>query len=247
MTTAPATTRFVSFSGGADSTALAIYLADKGEDFTLLMADTGAELPETYWIAPRVARELGRELVVVSAATFYERLVAYGFMLPGIRVRWCTRELKQIPLNEYAKEQDSCLMSIGIRADEADRLKDGPSNKPANCEYDRPLVDAGMGKRDVLALCESRGLLSPAYRWRTNTSCFCCPFQRKQDWRNLQREHPDLFALAEDWEDQSALSSANTKFRWSDSFSLRQLRLANEQQMEMFAEPRGEACAICQW
>jgi len=54
-----ATRHFVSFSGGADSTALAIYLADRGQDFTLLMADTGAELPETYWIAPRVARELG--------------------------------------------------------------------------------------------------------------------------------------------------------------------------------------------
>ncbi|HUW15360.1 MAG TPA: phosphoadenosine phosphosulfate reductase family protein [Anaerolineae bacterium] len=239
--------RFVSFSGGADSTALAIYLADKGEDFTLLMADTGAELPETYWIAPRVARALGKPLVVVSAATFFQRLTARGFMLPGIRVRWCTRELKQIPLNGYVKGQGDILMSIGIRADEADRLENGPSNKPANAEYDRPLVDAGMGKKDVLALCESRDLLSPAYQWRTNTSCFCCPFQRKRDWRNLQTEHPNLYALAEDWEDQSSLSSVNTKFKWSDSFSLRQLRLANEQQMEMFKEPRGEACAICQW
>ena len=244
---ADAPKQFVSFSGGADSTALAIYLADKGEDFTLLFADTGAELPETYWIVPRVARALGKPLVVVSAATFFQRLTARGFMLPGIRVRWCTRELKQIPLNGYVKGQGDILMSIGIRADEADRLENGPSNKPANCEYDRPLVGAGMGKKDVLALCEKHGLLSPAYRWRTNTSCFCCPFQRKQDWRNLQTEHPNLYALAEDWEDQSALSSANTKFKWSDSFSLRQLRLANEQQMEMFKEPRGEACAICQW
>ena len=239
--------RFVSFSGGADSTALAIYLADRGEDFALLMADTGAELPETYWIAPRVARELGKPLVVVSAATFYERLVNRGFYLPGPVVRWCTRELKQIPINAFIKAQGECLMSIGIRADEEHRLANGPSNKPANCEYDRPLVDAGMGKDEVRALCESRDLLSPAYRWRTNTSCFCCPFQRIHDWRHLLVEHPDLYALAEDWEGMSKLSSINTKHQWAEAFSLRQLRLANEQQLEMFREPRGEACAICQW
>lgn len=238
---------FVSFSGGADSTALAILLAERGVDFTLLFADTGAELPETYWIVPRVAQELGRPLVVVTAATFFERLVAYGFLLPGIKVRWCTRELKQHPIRQYTKELGSCRMSIGIRADEAHRLEDGPAGASANTEYDRPLVDADMTKEDVIAMCERRGLLSPAYRWRTNTSCFCCPFQRKWDWRNLQSEHPDLFALAEDWERQSVLSSKNTKFQWSDSFSLPQLRQANEEQFALFSEPRGEACTICQW
>jgi len=241
------TKRFVSFSGGADSTALAIYLADRGENFTLLFADTGAELPETYWIVPRVARVLGRPLVVVSNGSFFQRLLRRNFFLPGPRVRWCTRELKQMPLNEFVKETGACVMSIGIRADEAHRLENGPSNKPANCEYDRPLVGAGFGKEDVLRLCQERDLLSPVYRWRTNTSCFCCPFQRNSDWRNLQREHPDLYALAEDWEEQSKLSSANTRHQWCDSWSLRQLREASRDQVEMFPEPRGEACAICQW
>jgi len=224
--------RFVSFSGGADSTALAIYLADKGEDFTLVFADTGAELPETYWIVPRVARALGKPLVVVSGPTFYQRLVGWGFLLPSAGIRWCTRELKMDPLDTISR-----TMMVGICADEDHRMPDAH----------RPLVDAGIGKAEARAMVEERDLLNPCYRWRSNTSCFCCPFQRKSDWRNLQQEHPDLYALAEEWEEQSKLTSPNTKHQWAEGFSLRQLRMANEQQVELFPEPREEACAICQW
>jgi hypothetical protein len=223
--------RFVSFSGGADSTALAIYLADKGEDFTLLFADTGAELPETYWIVPRVARTLNRPLVVVSGPTFFQRLTARGFYLPSFAARWCTRELKLGPLNDVAGK--GCAL-LGICADEDHRM-------PTSL---RPLVDAGIGKTDARAMCEARDLLSPAYRWRTSTSCFCCPFQDPWDWRHLAKEHPDLFALAEEWE---RLSIANSRgHTWNERFSLRQVREAAESQMEMFPKPRGEACAICQ-
>jgi len=239
--------RYVSFSGGADSTALAILLAERGEDFTLLFADTGAELPETYWIAPRVARALGKPLVVVSGVTFYERLVNRKFWLPGFVHRWCTKDLKVTPLNAYLKNCAPATISIGIRADEAHRMENGISTPAPGCEYDRPLVDAGMGKQDVLALCESRGILNPAYRWRSNVSCFCCYQQGKWDWRHLQQEHPSLYALAEDWEEQARLNPENVRLQWADEWSLRQLRMADEQQMEMFPEPRGEACAICQW
>ncbi len=246
--------RFVSFSGGADSTALAIYLAEAGEDFELVFEDTGAELPETYWIVPRVARALEKRLIIVSGSTFFHEL-AYPnpelkrqpFMLPGYGARWCTRELKQKPFYEFVKTQGDCIVSIGIRADEQDRLENGPSNKPKNCKYDRPLVDAGFVKRDVRNLCEGRGLLSPAYKWRSNTSCFCCPFQRKHDWINLSKEHPDLFALAEDWERLTHDYEIHTKHTWNDSWSLRQLREADAAQFETLRECREQACAICSW
>jgi len=223
--------RYISFSGGADSTALAIYLADKGVDFTLVFADTGAELPETYWIAPRVARALGRPLVVVSGPTFFQRLTARGFYLPSFSGRWCTRELKVTPLGAV-----SMKMSVGICADEDHRMPNA----------DRPLVDAGIGKAEARAMVEGRDLLNPCYRWRTSCSCFCCPFQDPWDWRHLSQEHPDLFALAEEWECQSIAASTNNH-TWNERFSLRQVREAADSQMEMFPKPRGEACAICQW
>jgi 3'-phosphoadenosine 5'-phosphosulfate sulfotransferase (PAPS reductase)/FAD synthetase len=236
--------KYVSFSGGADSTALAIYLKDKGEEFGLVFADTGAELPETYWIVPRVARQLGVKLVVVSGPTMFERLSNRRFMLPGCRIRWCTRELKQEPLNNHWQAGD--VVCLGIRADEDHRART-PKNAPNGVEYIWPLVEANMGKSDVLKLCESRGLLNPCYEWRSSCSCFCCPFQRKSDWLNMLDRHPDLYALAEEWEYQCRLFSPVTCFTWSDRWSLRELREADEAQLAMLTEPREEACSICRW
>lgn len=220
--------QYVSLSGGADSTALAIYLHERGEEFELVFADTGAELPETYWIVPRVARALGVKLHVVSGPTFFQQVAAYGYLLPSWRVRWCTRELKITPLKQYPE------LAVGICADEDHRMPHG----------NRPLVDAGVTKAEARRLCVKHDLLNPCYAWRTSCSCFCCPFQRKQDWRGLWREHPDLYRVAECWEEAS-MEASPTKFGWNEGFSLKQLREADDAQIRLWPEQHEEACVIC--
>jgi hypothetical protein len=127
-------------------------------------------------------------------------------------------------------------LAVGICADEAHRMTDA---------Y-RPLVDAGITKKEARELCEEYGLVNPVYKWRSSCSCFCCPFQKKQDWKNLLEWHPDLYALAESWEEMSILTSP-TGFTWNDSFSLKQLREADEAQFRLFPDCRETACAICTW
>ena len=238
---------YVAFSGGADSTALAILLHERGEEFELVFCDTGAELPETYETITRVAKALRRKLRVLSGGSFYQWLVHYGWMLPAPFCRWCTRVLKQVPQERFFKADD--VVAIGIRADEAHR---GLSEHKYAVR--RPLVDAGMTKRDVLELCRKYDLLNPAYAWRTNVSCFCCPFQRKSDWRGLLRVHPYLYALAEQWEqrcmdwaDEHREDGVHPRFTWNEAFTLRQLREADESQLRLFPEPEEEACSICRW
>jgi hypothetical protein len=222
----------IHISGGSDSTAMAIWLHEQGIDFRMIFSDTGAELPETYWILPRIVRALGKELVIVSGGTFYQKLMGFGFMLPNKQRRWCTRELKTRPLGIVSKDA-----AIGICADEAHRVPD---------TY-RPLVDAGIGKKDARKLVERYDLLNPCYKWRTSCSCFCCPFQKRFDWRALWREHPDLYALAEDWEEQSRLTSPMSRFQWSKSFRLSNLRGMDEGQVSLLPEcyESEEACTIC--
>jgi hypothetical protein len=233
---------YLSLSGGAHSVAAAILMAERGVDFEMVFADTGVELPETYWILPRVAKELDRKLIVISNGTFYQYLTLYGYMLPGMMRRWCTRLLKQDPQRKFFQGQD-CLVSIGICADEAHRMEPSPTRNPGY-EFDRPLVDAGIGKDEAEAMCSRRGLLSPVYEWRSSTSCFCCPFQRKHDWLNLSKKHPDLFALAEDWEAWSM--QASNGYTWNEGYTLKQLREADQAQIDLLPECTERACVICE-
>jgi len=110
----------------------------------------------------------------------------------------------------------------------------------------RPLIEAGFDKRAVLDLCRRYDLLNPVYEWRSSVSCFCCFFQKKSDWRGLLKHHPDLYALAEQWENEAwAQQKTRAPFTWNQGFTLTQLRTADERQIALWPDPEEEPCAIC--
>lgn len=228
---------YICVSGGADSTAMALLVWERGEEFEMVFSDTGAELPETYWLLPRLAEKVGKKLNVVSNSSFFQRLVHCGYFLPGPRTRWCTKELKQIPQDYYWEMHGTDAVMVGIRADESRRLTERE-------KFRYPLAEAGMDKKDVKKLCEKYGLLNPVYQWRTNVSCFCCFFQRKKDWKGLLINHPTLYAVAQEWERQSIRTSKNPH-TWNENFSLKQFKEAKESQVEMWPEVDAEPCLIC--
>ena len=173
------TNNYVSVSGGADSTAVALLLWERREDFTMIFADTGAELPEVYWLLPRLAEKVGKELVVVSNGGMFRHIVNQGYLLPHPKARWCTRLLKVMPIKKHFGDT-VVSVAVGIRADEKRRTSVA-NVYPKNQKARFPLVDAGYGKEDVMAICKKHDLLNSVYNWRTNVSCFCCPMQRKSD------------------------------------------------------------------
>jgi len=237
------TVKYVAVSGGADSTATALLLWERGEDFELVFADTGAELPEVFFLLPRLAALTGKALRVVSGGSFFQYLAQFGYMLPNVQCRWCTRLLKQVPQANFYEAHDTEAVAIGIRADEPKRLRTHPyGGKGYEVIY--PLNEAGIGRDDARRLCEKYEMLNPVYRWRSSVSCFPCFFQRKTDWLGLLKHHPTLYAVAEEWEQQAVLTSKQG-YTWRRGATLAALRLADERQLRFWPEPSAEPCIIC--
>mgnify|MGYP001179122256 FL=1 len=236
--------KYVCVSGGADSTAMALLLWERGEDFEMVFSDTGAELPEVYWLLPRLAQYMGKKLTVVSNGSFFMHLHEYGYRLPGPRMRWCTRLLKQVPQDRYFQSIGAEEVCVGIRADEPNRLHTNDKPRYGTLQFLYPLAEAGYGKKEVKELCKKHGLLNPVYEWRSNVSCFCCFFQKVRDWIGLLKHYPSLFAIAEEWERQSILTTEKG-YTWRKGYTLEAMRKADEQQLKLWPEPEGEPCLIC--
>ena len=201
----------VSMSGGKDSSALAIYLRTHYPDtaFEFAFADTGAELPELYEYLDKLEAFLDVKINRLKAAkakdgesAFDAMLAQYKGFLPAPHARWCTRELKIKPLDAFCGD-DPAYQYIGIRGDEGHRgrknnakysLKDN-----IRCVY--PFMDIGYKLNDIMRTLDESGLGLPEfYKWRSRTGCYFCFFQQNSEWQGLLKNHPDLFAKAEAYE-----------------------------------------------
>lgn len=205
-------------SGGKDSTALAVLLHKEIPEMEYFFCDTHKELPETYEYLDRIKARLGIKIEYLSAERGFDHwLDVYGGFLPSPKMRWCTKQLKIIPLEKFIGD-DEAISYIGIRADEN---RDGyistkPSIKPVY-----PFKEQGLVKADIIRLLEESGIgLPDYYRWRSRSGCFFCFFQRKYEWVMLAQEHPDRFAKAVEYEQEH---SDGRHYTWTQGETLLEL------------------------
>lgn len=180
----------VAFSGGDDSTAMALSMAERGESFVLLFTPTGNELPELDAHVRLVAEMTGAELVVPPNQTL-AFWIGHHQALPSWRMRWCTRQIKIQPCIDWLTAHPGSTLCVGLRADEEDRH--GLYGDYATYRY--PLREWGWTEAEVQAYNASRGVTVPK-----RTNCAVCYDQRLSEWWELWREHPDEWAKGEAWE-----------------------------------------------
>src|SRR5829696_5136690 len=112
-------------SGGRDSAALAVfmrqYLPETPVEY--FFTDTGKELPEVYEFLGRLEGFLGKPICRLNPDrdfTFWLR--RYNNFLPSAQTRWCTRQLKLKPFEDWVQPMlaagHSVLSYVAIRADE---------------------------------------------------------------------------------------------------------------------------------
>lgn len=211
-------------SGGRDSAALAVYLRQTRPELQLeyFFTDTGKELKEVYDFLDRLEGFLGKPITRLNPDRDFDFwLDEYNHFLPSARTRWCTRQLKLRPLEQWLKPDLARGVPIhsyvAIRFDEPHR--DGYQSTHPNMKVHLPLREAGIDRRAVIELLESAGVGEPAYyKWRTRSGCTFCFFQQKIEWVRLMSADPEAFQEARDYE-KSALEHGSP-FTWSHGESL---------------------------
>lgn len=211
-------------SGGKDSAALAVYMRDTHPelDIEYFFTDTGKELPEVYEFLGRLEGYLGKPIERLNPHRNFDFwLRQYNNFLPSPQTRWCTRQLKLAPFEQWVKPMlargEKVFSYVAIRSDED--YREGYSSKQDNLKISLPFREAGINKAGVMDILESSGVGYPKYyEWRSRSGCTFCFFQQKIEWVRLKERHPEAFEEAKALE-KDALDHGSP-FTWSAGESL---------------------------
>jgi len=214
-------------SGGRDSAALAVYMRQHYPEFDIeyFFTDTGKELPEVYEYLGRLEGFLGKPILRLNPDRDFDFwLKQYNDFLPSPQTRWCTRQLKLRPFEQWIRpfldEGRQVFSYVAIRADE--QYREGYASKHENLIVKLPFKDDGVDKPGVLEILDAAGLGLPSYySWRTRSGCTFCFFQQKIEWVRLKEQHPDAFEEAKAYEKDAV--NNGSPFTWSQGESLEEL------------------------
>ena len=225
-------------SGGRDSAALAVHMAQTRPDIELeyFFTDTGKELPEVYEYLGRLEGFLGKPIERLNPDRDFDFwLRQYKSFLPSPRTRWCTRQLKIRPFEQWLwpalDEGDEVVSYVAIRSDE--NYREGYSSTHPNLSVSLPFREEGIDKAGVIDILEASGLGLPSYyEWRSRSGCTFCFFQQKIEWVRLMERHPESFEEAKSYE-KNAIEHGSP-FTWSQGESLEDL--ARPERVEQIRE-----------
>jgi hypothetical protein len=240
------TKHVLGLSGGRDSASLAVYMRQHHPELNIeyFFTDTGKELPEVYEYLFRLEGFLGKTILRLNPDRDFDYWLKkrYNNFLPSPQTRWCTKQLKLSPFEEWLKPMlDSgtkVISYVAIRADE--EYREGYSSKNANLSVRLPFKEDGIDKAGVIEILDAAGLGLPRYyEWRSRSGCTFCFFQQKIEWIRLYERHPEAFYEARDYE-KTAVENGSP-FTWSEGESLDQL--VKEERMAKIKEDHAKRVA----
>ena len=214
--------RIVALSGGKDSTAMALRLAEvEPEAYEYCITPTGRELPEMVEHWKRLECLLGKPLKRIPGPTLLELIIAQR-TLPNFRLRYCTRMVKIEPFIAYAASMTPAECYVGIRADEASDREGTDWKGIEGVRQNLPLVRWGWGVNRVKEYLRERGVVIPQ-----RTDCDLCYHQQLGEWWRLWRDHKDRWTEIEALETWTG-HTLRSEQRDTWPASLKELRLKFE-------------------
>lgn len=222
----------VSVSGGKDSTAMALWLIDQGikDRCHWVFADTGWEHPDVYEYLDYLEGVIGPINRVTSKK--YPKgmtdLVKKKGMFPSRKFRFCTEQLKVVPIREFVADLidrtgADPVSCVGIRAAESRSraaMDMWDSGGPVGLDTWRPIIEWGL--EDVVNYHTKHNVTPCSLYLRENhpssrVGCYPCIMSRKKEifavseadsWRidqirELETEVQEAYIKRNpDWKDQ---------------------------------------------
>ena len=189
----------VSFSGGKDSTALILWAKENLESFETVYCDTKWEHPLTYAYLEHINKTLlDGKLIYLASSDYdgFEDLSIRKKRVPSAMARYCTEELKVIPMMEYlSKVRDEKIVYQGIRADESpsrSKMADEGYDETYKCIVKRPLFR--LSAMDCFALMQKWGVEpNPLYKMGARrVGCMPCIMVNQKEMAQIIKRHPEV-------------------------------------------------------
>lgn len=203
------------FSGGKDSTAVILWLREQGIEHRTVFCDTGWEHPITYEFVHELDAKLGLNVEWLKSEKYpdgFEQMCVARKMVPGMRSRFCTEELKIFPLHRWIEAQeDDVTLYQGVRAQESLARSKMPrrvfENAAGGYWIERPLFD--WTHEQVFEIHKRHGIEpNPLYKLgMTRVGCAPCIMVNKRELRQWALRFPEIREKVEKLE--AALAEVN--------------------------------------
>lgn len=183
----------VALSGGKDSTAMALRLAEvEPRDYTYVCTPTGDEPRDVAAHFERVEELLGRSIIRLQHPLGLRGVIREQKTIPNHRMRFCKRILKAEPYIDWLEQRTPAISYVGLRADEEDRI--GFKRLAiSGIEFDYPLRRWDWGLREVRGYLANRDVAIPR-----RTDCRRCFHQQLIEWWEFWRDDRQGWAEAEE-------------------------------------------------
>lgn len=193
---------------------MSLYLHELGIDHQRVFMDTGWESPITYeYLRGELPKIIG-PITWIRGERQMEDLIRHKGLFPGRRIRYCTQELKVLPMIRYLKglidAGQELINAVGIRAAEStarSQLSEWEWQEGFDCEVWRPLLR--WTEQDVIDIHRRHGLKpNPLYLLgAARVGCWPCIYARKSEIRLIAETDPERIVRLRVLEDEVGVAA----------------------------------------